>query len=140
MTAVAAGPPPRVDARFAGEAWRHGAWPALVHLQQAAGCWWPDATALRGTTPHHREMARRFAARWLDALSPASLPPLKPEAMQRTLERQGASPADGAAHALAAWRHSLGLPAPQGACRRGDRASRARRRPARWCTATSGSS
>lgn len=108
--AAAAGTPPREDLRFAGPAWQQAPWPWLVHAQHAAEDWWADATALRGMEGHHRDMARFFAQRWLDALAPANQPWTNAEVLARTAERRGANLLDGAAQAIDGWRRQAGLP------------------------------
>lgn len=102
--------PPAEDARFAAPAWQPWPWNALALTHQAAERWWDQATALRGVSPHHREMVRFGARQWLDMLAPSNLPWLNPEVLQRTRETLGANLAGGAAQALDAWRQRQGLP------------------------------
>jgi polyhydroxyalkanoate synthase len=106
--------PPQGDARFAAPAWRQGLWPWLSQAHQAAESWWSEAADLRGVQPHHRDVLRFFAARWLDTVAPGSLPLTHPEVIERSLARHGANLLEGAAHAHDAWRKSHGLAPLQG--------------------------
>lgn len=106
--------PPQGDARFATPAWRQGPWPWLAQAQQAAEAWWGDAVDLRGMQPHHRDMLRFFAARWLDTVAPGNLPLTHPEVIERSRTRAGTNLLEGVAHAHDAWRRLHGLAPLQG--------------------------
>ena len=63
--------------------------PPVVQAYRGAEAWWKDATALRGMTAHHQELARVFARQWLDTLSPANFVASNPEVLQRTARALG---------------------------------------------------
>jgi polyhydroxyalkanoate synthase len=98
------------DLRFSHPGWQQWPLASWVQAYRAAEAWWQDATALRGMTPHHQELARVFARQWLDTLSPANFAAANPEVRERTAERWGGNFFDGAAIALDEWRMHQGLP------------------------------
>jgi len=98
------------DLRFSHPSWQQWPYKALVQAYRSAETWWLDATALRGMSAHHQELARVFARQWLDTLSPANFVLTNPEVLQRTAERLGGNFIDGAAIALDEWRLHKGLP------------------------------
>ncbi|WP_247652927.1 PHA/PHB synthase family protein [Ideonella aquatica] len=102
-------PPDSPDPRFRHPGWRAWPWAPVVQAWHAAERWWDQATALRGMSAHHQEMARFFARQWLDMLSPANAGLANPEVLQRTAQRLGGNLLDGAAHALDDWRVAQGL-------------------------------
>jgi polyhydroxyalkanoate synthase len=102
-------PPSREDPRFASPAWQAWPWPAVVSGFHAIENWWGDATALRGMTPHHREMTRFLARQWLDMMSPANLAMANPEILQRTKERLGENLLEGTLNRIDDWRRQQGL-------------------------------
>jgi len=106
-------PPPSQsseDLRFSHPAWQQWPYATWVQAYRAAETWWKDATALRGMTAHHQELARVFARQWLDTLSPANFVLSNPEVLERTAERWGGNFIDGAAIAMDEWRLRKGLP------------------------------
>jgi len=105
-------PPPSQseDLRFSHPSWQQWPYASWVQAYRAAEVWWKDATALRGMTAHHQELARVFARQWLDTLSPANFVLSNPEVLQRTAERWGGNFIDGAAIAMDEWRLRKGLP------------------------------
>ena len=107
---VEAPAPGAEDLRFSHPGWAQWPFAPLVQAYLGAEAWWRDATALRGMTAHHQELARVFARQWLDTLSPANFALTNPEVLQRTAERFGGNFADGAAIALDQWRLRQGLP------------------------------
>jgi len=98
------------DLRFSHPAWQQWPYATWVQAYRAAEAWWKDATALRGMTAHHQELARVFARQWLDTLSPANFVASNPEVLQRSAERWGGNFVDGAAIAMDEWRLHQGLP------------------------------
>ena len=114
-TGAAQGEPRNDDPRFRAPAWQAGWGPWLAHGQRAAEAWWAEATALRGMTPHHREMTAFLARQWLDATSPSNAGLANPEVWSRTLERRGSNLVGGARRAIDRWRQSQGLAARQAA-------------------------
>ncbi len=98
------------DLRFSHPGWRQWPYAPIVQAYLGAESWWKDATALRGMTAHHQELARVFARQWLDTLSPANFAITNPEVLQRTGERFGGNFVDGMANALDDWRLRKGLP------------------------------
>ena len=106
-------PPPgqsSEDLRFSHPGWQQWPYASWVQAYRAAEVWWKDATALRGMTAHHQELARVFARQWLDTLSPANFVLSNPEVLQRSAERWGGNFIDGAAIAMDEWRLRKGLP------------------------------
>jgi len=106
-------PPPSQsseDLRFSHPGWQQWPYASWVQAYRAAEAWWKDATALRGMTAHHQELARVFARQWLDTLSPANFVLSNPEVLQRSAERWGGNFIDGAAIAMDEWRLRKGLP------------------------------
>jgi polyhydroxyalkanoate synthase len=106
-------PPPSQsseDLRFSHPGWQQWPYASWVQAYRAAEAWWKDATALRGMTAHHQELARVFARQWLDTLSPANFVLSNPEVLERTAERWGGNFIDGAAIAMDEWRLRKGLP------------------------------
>ena len=101
---------PGEDLRFSHPLWQQWPHAARVQAYRSAEAWWQDATALRGMSPHHQEIARVFARQWLDMLSPANFVATNPEVLQRSAERWGGNFVDGAALALDQWRLQQGLP------------------------------
>ncbi|MBP6677035.1 MAG: polyhydroxyalkanoic acid synthase [Vitreoscilla sp.] len=102
-------PTPAGDSRFAAPEWQARPWASLAHAQRATEAWWQDATALRGMSKHHQEMAGFYAKQTLEAMSPANAGPLNPEVAARTREQGGANLARGWAQALDDWRQQHGL-------------------------------
>jgi len=106
-------PPPAQsgeDLRFSHPSWQQWPYATWVQAYRAAEVWWKDATALRGMTAHHQELARVFARQWLDTLSPANFVLSNPEVLQRSAERWGGNFIDGTAIAMDEWRLRKGLP------------------------------
>jgi polyhydroxyalkanoate synthase len=97
------------DLRFSHPGWTKWPFAPLVRAYRSAEAWWKDATALRGMTAHHQELARVFARQWLDTLSPANFAFTNPEVLERTAERFGGNFVDGATIALDEWRLRKGL-------------------------------
>lgn len=102
-------PVPAGDGRYQAPEWQRWPWAALAHAQQAAEAWWRDATALRGMSPHHQEMAGFYARQMLDALSPANAGLFNPEVAARTREQWGANLVQAGAQAVDHWREQHGL-------------------------------
>jgi len=72
-------PPPgpsSEDLRFSHPAWQQWPYATWVQVYRAAEAWWKDATALRGMTAHHQELARVFGGN-LDVANP-----VEPETMR----------------------------------------------------------
>ena len=80
---------PGEDLRFSHPSWQQWPYSAVVQAYRSAEVWWQDATALRGMTAHHQELARVFARQWLDTLSPANFVASNPEVLQRTRRTLG---------------------------------------------------
>jgi polyhydroxyalkanoate synthase len=97
------------DHRFAAAPWHQWPYAPLARAFAGAERWWQQATALRGMTPHHQEMARVFARQWLDMASPANAGLANPEVLQRTLASGGANLAQGLANAVDDWRRQHAL-------------------------------
>jgi polyhydroxyalkanoate synthase len=106
--AADSGPP--AERRYADPAWAGWPFRAQAALHGAAERWWQEATALRGMSPHHRDVVQLFARQWLDMLAPSNWLWSNPQVLQRALQTQGGSLLRGAAHAVDDWRRSQGLP------------------------------
>ena len=98
------------DHRFEHPGWRQWPLAPIVRAYLGAEQWWAQASALRGMTFHHQELTRVFARQWLDLLSPANLPWLNPEVVERTRASGGANLVQGLANAVEDWRRDQGLP------------------------------
>jgi polyhydroxyalkanoate synthase subunit PhaC len=98
------------DHRFEHPGWQQWPLAPIVRAYLGAEDWWRQASVLRGMTRHHQDMTRVFAHQWLDLMSPANLPWLNPEVVERTLSSGGLNLLQGTVHALDDWRRDHGMP------------------------------
>ncbi|MBK5960044.1 poly-beta-hydroxybutyrate polymerase [Rhodoplanes elegans] len=95
--AVGRDPPPRIappagDTRFASEAWAEAPFSLYAQWFLMQQQLWHDLThQVPGVAPHHQDVVAFTVRQWLDMMSPANIPFLNPDVIEKTRESFGSN-------------------------------------------------